>query len=305
MPANVNYEYANAEKKFLLAQSSEEKLEALEEMLRTMPSHKGAESLRANLRQRYKKLKEKIEIAKAKKRKAFSGFSIKKAEMQVTLVGLTNSGKSSILKALTNAQPEIASYSFTTKTPQVGILNYENCQIQVVDLPPVGSESFDTGIINTSDTALVVVENLADILEVEKVLDKFKGKKIIVFNKADLLDTDTKRKIEETLKSRKYNFIVISCKSGEGIPELKEKIFKSFDKIRVYTKSPSQKLPDSEPIIMPPNSLVEDIAKIIFRGKLDIIKKIRIWGPSSKFGGQEVGIKHALKDKDIVEFSTR
>jgi len=56
---------------------------------------------------------------------------------------------------------------------------------------------------------------------------------------------------------------------------------------------------------MPPHSLVEDVAKIIFKGNLKVIKKVRIWGPSSKFGGQEVGIKHVLKDKDIVEFSTR
>jgi ribosome-interacting GTPase 1 len=56
---------------------------------------------------------------------------------------------------------------------------------------------------------------------------------------------------------------------------------------------------------MPPNSTLEDVARIIFKGRLDIIKRARIWGPSSKFGGQEIGLKHILKDKDIVEFSTR
>jgi len=56
---------------------------------------------------------------------------------------------------------------------------------------------------------------------------------------------------------------------------------------------------------MPPDSTIENVARIIFKGKLDIIKRIRIWGPSSKFSGQEVGIKHILKDKDILEFSTR
>jgi len=301
MPINASYEFSNAEKQFYSAQTDEEKLLALEEMLRTMPKHKGAENLRANLRARYKKLKEKLE---ARKKKTGKKFSIKKGEMQVTLVGLTNSGKSSILKALTNANPEIASYGFTTKEPQVGILNYENCQIQIVDLPPIGSENFDTGIINTSDTALIVVEKIHEIPEVEKVLTKFRGKRIVVFNKIDLYDEDTKRKINETLKSKKYNFVTISCKTGENLDELKEKIFKSFDKIRVYTKSPDEKNPDNEPIIMPPDSTIEDVAKIIFKGKIDIIKKIRIWGPSSKFSGQEVGLKHHLKDKDIVEFLT-
>jgi len=193
MPINANYEYAAAEQKFLLAQNDEEKLLALEEMMRTMPTHKGAESFRANLRTRYKKLKEKMETAKAKKKKTQS-FSLKKGEMQAVLIGLTGAGKSSVLKALTNANPLIAEYAFTTKIPEVGILNYKNCQIQIIDLPAIGADSFDTGIINTSDTALLVVENIADIPEVKKALSKFGGKQVIVFNKIDRYDESTKEK---------------------------------------------------------------------------------------------------------------
>jgi len=305
MPVNASYEFANAEKKLFAAQTDEEKLVALEEMLRTVPKHKSSENIVANIRTRYTKLKAKIEKQKSTKKGSKQRFSVKKAEMQVTLVGLTNSGKSSILKALTNADPRIASYGFTTQEPEVGILYYENCQIQIIDLPAIGTETFDTGIINTSDTALLIVEKIHEIPEVEKALAKFKGKKIIVFNKIDIYDDSTKRKILETLKSKRYNFALVSCKTGEGLEDLKEKIFKSFSKIRVYTKSPEQKDADNEPVIMPPNSTIKDIAKIIFHGNLSIIKRMRIWGPSSKFGGQEVGIKHILKDKDTLEFSTR
>jgi small GTP-binding protein len=305
MPINANYEYAAAESQFYKAQNDEEKLKALEEMIRTMPSHKGAETLRANLRTRYKKLKNEM-IAKKKRSKGGGNkISIKKMPMQAVLVGLTNSGKSSILKVLTNAEPLIASYGFTTQEPEVGILNYENCPIQIVDTPAIGADSFETGVINTSDTALLVVEKIHEIPEVEKVLDKFKGNKIIIFNKIDLYDENTKRKIQENLKSKRYNFAIISCKTQEGLENLKEKIFHSFNKIRVYTKEPTKNAPDNDPIIMPPKSLVEDVAKIIFSGKLDIIKRTRIWGPSSKFGGQEIGLKHELKDKDILEFSTK
>ena len=306
MPVNASYEFAAAEKHYGDAQNDEDRLVALEEMLRTVPKHKGSENIIANMRTRYTKLKDKIEKAKAQK-KGGGGpqVSIKKGEMQAVLVGLTNSGKSSILNVLTNAHPRIASYGFTTQIPEPGILYYENCQIQIVDLPAIGADMFETGIINTSDTALIVVEKIHEILEVEKVLAKFSGKKIIVFNKIDIYDPNTRRKIEATLKSKRYNFVMISCKTGEGIPELKEKIFKSFHKIRVYTKEPNKKEADNEPIVMKPQSTVEDIAKIIFKGKLDIIKRIRLWGPSSKFGGQEVGIKHELKDKDILEFLTK
>jgi ribosome-interacting GTPase 1 len=305
MPINANYEFAAAEKHFYDAQTDEDKLLALEEMIKTMPSHKGAENLRANLRTRYKKLKAKIEIAKKRKKGSSQAFSIKKGEMQATLVGLTSTGKSSILKCLTNANPKIANYGFTTKIPEVGILNYGNCQIQILDLPAIGSDNFDTGIINTSDTALIVINNMSQIQEVEKVLNNFKGKRIIVFNKIDLLNPTEKRKLTENLKTKKHNFVLFSARTREGEQDLKDKIFSSFDKIRIYTKSPNQKSPDNDPVIMQPKSTIKDVARIILRGRIDLIKKARIWGPSSKFGGQEVGLNHELKDKDVVELSTR
>jgi len=45
--------------------------------------------------------------------------------MQAVIIGFTNSGKSSLLKNLTNAEPEIANYEFTTKKPIIGILFFE------------------------------------------------------------------------------------------------------------------------------------------------------------------------------------
>jgi small GTP-binding protein len=303
MATNPGYEFTKAEKHYDEAQTDEERLKALEEMIRTMPGHKSAEALRANLRSRYKRIK--LQMAEKKKRgKQTNRQVIKKGDMQAVLVGLTNSGKSSVLKELTNANPKIASYGFTTQEPEIGILYYQTCPIQIIDFPAIGAETFETGIINTADTILIVIEKIHEISEIEKVLIKTKAKRIIVFNKIDLYDENTKRKIQETLRTKRYNFVLISCKTGEGLEELKEKIFKSFSKIRVYTKQPSKQA-DPDPIIMNPGAIVEDAAKIIFKGRLDVIKRIRIWGPSSKFSGQEVGIKHELKDKDTLEFQTK
>ena len=228
-----------------------------------------------------------------------------KAEMQAVLIGLTNSGKSSTLKILTNTNPKIASYGFTTIELEIGTLNYQGCHIQIIDLPPIASENFDKGIINSADVLLIVVEKTH---EIEHVLDSIKNlnensKKIVIFNKIDLYDENTKRKISETLKSKKYNFVLISTITKEGVEELKQKIFDSFNIIRIYTKHAGKKQ-DNVPVILPPNSTLEDVAEKILHGYSKKVKYAKIWGPSSKFPGQQIGLKRVVKDKDIVEFFT-
>ena len=306
MPINANYEYTNAEARYLVAQTNEEKLIALEEMMRVMPKHKSAEALRKNIRTRYKKIKQKLETEKKKKKSAGKKLGIKKAEMQAVVVGLTNSGKSSLLAALTNAQPKIAPYPYTTKQPNLGTLDYEDVKIQIIDLPAIENELCDQGIINTADTLLIVITDIKETQEIEPFLGNATKKRIIVFNKSDLLNEKEKRKQEERLKSKKYNFILFSCKAKDKlkIQELKEKIWQSFNKIRIYTKEPGKKA-DREPIVLNIGSTVKDVAEKILHGFSKNIKETKVTGPSSKFPNQKTGLDHILKDRDIVEFYTR
>ncbi len=305
MPINAHPEYFEAEKKFHESFSDEERVKALEEMMRYMPKHKSAESFRKNIRTRYKKLKQEMQI---KKKKSGSKKGIKKEQLQAVLVGLTNSGKSSILKTITNAQPKIASYGFTTAEPEIGTLNHQGCNIQIIDLPPIASENFNQSLINNADTLLIVVEKID---EIEKVLELIKNKitaqkpKIVIFNKIDLYDENKKRKISETLKSKKHKFVLTSTFTNEGIEDLKNKILKSFNMIRIYTRNPGKKQKlDNIPVIILPESTLEDVAEKILHGYAKKVKYAKITGPSSKFSNQKVGLKHIVKDKDIVEFYT-
>jgi len=99
-----------------------------------MPKHKSAEALRKNIRTRYRKLNEKLEVEKKRKKAAGKKLGIKKQDMQAVIIGPTNTGKSSLLSILTNAQPEIAPYQYTTKQIILGTLNYENTKIQLIDM---------------------------------------------------------------------------------------------------------------------------------------------------------------------------
>jgi small GTP-binding protein len=303
MPINISDpEYTKAEKEYYDADSLEEKIIALKKMISLMPGHKGAENLRAQLRTRLKKLQE--QAVKAKRSGKGTQIGIKKEDMQIVLIGKTNLGKSSLLNLLTNAYPKISHIEFTTQKPIIGMMNFEGINMQLIENPAINSENFDKGLVNSADTLLIIVDKIEEILEIKKHLIKSKAKQIIVFNKVDKLKENEKRKLIATLKSKKYNFILISTKTKENIEELKNKIFQSFDKIRVYTKEP-HKVKSPKPIIMKQNSTVYDIAEKILKGFSKNVKETKIWGPSSKFSGQKVGLKHKLKDLDVVEFKCR
>lgn len=294
--------YKKAESMYLRAGSLEEKLKWLEEMIKECPKHKSSEKMLANLKTRMIKLKEKIESQK-KVSRGSSKKGIKKEEMQAAIVGLTNSGKSTLLSILTNTKPAIGDYAFTTKYPEVGMMNYRGVQIQLVEIPAIESEYFNKSLVHTADTILILVNSLDQIEKIEKLLEKTTDKKIIIFNLAYQTEQQ-KRKIEATLKSKKYNFSIINTFNKEGLEELKEKIFVSFGNIRVFTKEPGKEK-SPKPIILKPNPNVKEVAEKIFHGFSKQVKEARITGPSSKFPNQKVGLDHRLKDLDVVEFRTK
>jgi ribosome-interacting GTPase 1 len=187
----------------------------------------------------------------------------------------------------------------------VGMINYPTgVQVQLIEIPAFESEYYDKGLTNTADAVLIMVNNLEQIKEIKKELEKTRGKQVVVFNKTDLFNEQEKRKTIATLQSKKHDFVLISTKTREGIEELKNKIFQKVGKMRIYTKEPRKKRTE-RPIIMKEESTVKDVAEKILTGFSQRIKETKIWGPSSKFSGQVVGLKHKLKDLDVVEFKTR
>ena len=298
---NQSPQYSKAEGMYLSSQTDEERLRWLKEMIKECPKHKSSEKMLANLKTRFIKLSGQVE--KSKKSKAGKA-GIKKESMQAVIVGKTQTGKSSLISILTNAKPEIGNYEFTTKFPVIGMTAFEGASIQLVENPAIESEFYDKGLTHTTDTLLILVTSYNQIAEIEKELGRTTDKKIIVFNKIDFLSEEEKRKISSKLQSKKYNFVMISTKTKEGIEKLKEKIFQSFDKIRIYTKEPGKEKSDN-PVILEKNSNVKDVAEKISKGFSLRVKETRIWGPSSKFAGQKFGLTHVLKDLDVVEFKTK
>ena len=298
---NQGPEYFAAENKYLNAQSPEDQIYWLEEMMKNFKKHKGSEAMLANLKTRLKKLKEKAETAK---KKSSGKKGIKKEGFQFVLIGLPNSGKSALLSKLTNAPLKSSANPFSTKAPELGTFIHEGVKAQVVDLPPISSENFDIGIVNTADCLLIVIESLNDIEKINPFLFRAPKKRIIIINKSDLLSQTELRKLQETLKSKKIFGIIISSYDSYNIDSLKLLMLSQMDVIRIFTKEPGK--PSTKiPVVLQQNSTVKDVAESILKGFSQRIKETRLTGPSSKFPNQKVGLTHILKDLDIVEFHTK
>ncbi|WP_300369684.1 GTPase ObgE [Brachyspira sp.] len=137
----------------------------------------------------------------------------------IGLVGMPNAGKSSLLARLTRANPKIASYPFTTLTPNLGVcyLDYERSFV-IADIPGIiegASEGAGLGLTflrhieRTGALCFVIDLTDEDVADTYKKLrnelnqyskELIKKKSIIVLNKTDMLEDD---EIKEKIKSIK------------------------------------------------------------------------------------------------------
>ena len=321
MPANLPPQYFDAEKAFRAARTPTEKIAALEDMLAIMPKHKGTDHLRAELRARIAKLTQ-----QAGKKAATHRASMvieKEGAAQVAVIGSPNAGKSQLVASLTNASPTVAEYPFTTHSITPGMMPFENIKIQLLDTPPLVPNAIDfwlPHLLRRADALLIMVDLSHSPLEqMEEVVAELKKmrisigtamaeeegilsqqKAIIVGNKLDL---DGGQKNYTALQNRyreELPLIAISASHGTGLEELKFKIFKLLNIIRVYTKAPGQKADMTDPIILARGSTMEDAAADVHKDFISKLKYARIWG-SGKHDGVMVKRDHVLQDGDIIE----
>jgi len=323
MPANLTPVYYEAEDRFRKAATNEEKIAALEEMLSVMPKHKGTDGLRADLR---RKLSQFREAATQKKGgKQVDIFHVPRSGAgQVVLLGLPNTGKSSILAALTKAKVVVGDFPFATQVPVPGMVRYEDIQIQLVDMPPITADYSAPGQVGTYrncdiiaaviDLAQDIEEQclvLLDFLESRKLLLEDKtpatdgqgnvmGKKAVCFcTKADL---GPEGAFELARKSfdKPIEYLKLSTQTGEGLDKLGELLFRQLNILRIYAKPPGKPADMESPFTLPAGSTVQDMARTIHRELAEKLKSARCWG-TGVYDGQNVHHTHVLHDKDVVE----
>ena len=163
----------------------------------------------------------------------------------IGIIGLPNAGKSSLLAAITNANPKIANYKFTTLNPNLGVATYDDREITIADIPGL-IEGAHTGVglgikflkhIERCKTLLHLIDitekNIENLYkQVRNELGKYskdllKKDELIVFNKIDLIDKNQlKEKKDKFSKKTKNEVLAISTFDKNSVAKIKSKLIK-------------------------------------------------------------------------------
>ena len=154
----------------------------------------------------------------------------------ISIIGLPNAGKSTLIQKLTNSKAKIGDYEFTTTSPNIGVLNNSESLITICDLPGL-LEGASDGVgmgrrvlkhLRNTKFIIYLIDPINDkfnissqISMLENELFKFDEnyqsiKKLIVINKSDQLSTTNKK------------YLNISCLNENGIDKLVSKILEEF-----------------------------------------------------------------------------
>jgi len=326
MPTNLPAEYSAAEKLYREATTPEQKIARLEEMISTIPKHKGTDKLRADYRRRLSKMKEAATQASKRTHGAVSPYSFdREGAGQLAIIGPTNVGKSSLVASLTNASPEVSAAPFTTWQPTPGMMPVDDIQIQLIDTPPLNPDYVEPEFLNLirrADLVLLVVDLQMDPLQqLEDALalleehgivplhwkDRYAGRRRLAFvpllllvNKHDDETTEEDFQIFLELLEEDCPLLALSTQSGRNLGYLKQVAVERLGIIRVYSQAPGQEPQLDSPFVLHEGDTVADFAGRVHQDFYKNLKTARIWG-SGVYDGQMVSRDHVLHDGDVVE----
>ena len=311
MPANLSPEYLAAEEEYRSAGTAAEKIAALERMYATLPKHKGTEKMQADIKRRLSQARKESQKKGASHALPFY-FVTREGAGQVALTGPANSGKSSLVRALTHALPEVAEYPFTTRLPMPGMMIFENVQIQLVDLPPISADFTEPWlpqvIRNASASVLVVDVNDPDTLEEIELIEaslrdwRLPLPGLLIGNKIDQPGGEGNFAALADLYQNRYTCVAVSAAAGHGLDRFRRAVFDMLELVRVYTKVPGRKTDLSSPYVLKRGATVLDAARHVHKDFAEHLKFARLFRRTGEHDGLMVERQHVVQDEDILEF---
>lgn len=247
----------------------------------------------------------------------------------VGLVGYPNVGKSTLLSVISNANPKIANYPFTTIYPNLGVCETHGETFVVADIPGLiegASDGKGLGhyflkhvervrlILHLIDVSESEGRNIFDDYEtINKELANYsseleKTPQIVVFTKCDMIDEEElKEKVEKFEKKYNTKTLQICSIIHEGIDDLKNK---TLQKLKTISKKPPIVVTKHDFDIKDKTSvnieIDEDGTFVVTGGKIDNFVRGVVLTDSRSFAYfqgrlQEMGIIDMLKEKGLKE----
>ena len=161
----------------------------------------------------------------------------------IGIIGLPNAGKSSLLSAITNANPKIANYQFTTLNPNLGVTKYDDKEVTIADIPGlVEGAHKGTGLgiqflkhIERCKSLLHLIDITNSDLkksykQIKNELKNYssklaKKKELVVLNKTDLInEKEIKKIIKDFSKNTKSEIVTLSTLKKSSVSKIKAKL---------------------------------------------------------------------------------
>ena len=253
----------------------------------------------------------------------------------VGLVGLPNAGKSTLLAAVTEAQPKIADYPFTTMTPQLGVVRVSLDQSFVLaDIPGLiegAHEGAGLGhdflkhiertklLIHVLDAApLDGHDPLDDFYIIEEELASYNPllanrPRMVALNKMDLLeDEEAVFRTQKTLEEKGFEVFKISAATTQGLDALMQRAQIVLDELPEESEDEKDAEVDKVYTIKPPDYIIEeedgvyvirgaDIERMVAMTNFDNEEAVdRLQNAIRKMGIEDALAKKGLRSGDAV-----
>lgn len=176
----------------------------------------------------------------------------------VGLIGFPSVGKSSLIRKVSGARPEVAAYHFTTLSPSLGVVNLDETRSFVMADIPGLIEGASQGVglgheflrhVERSRVLIHVLDiagsegrdPLSDFEIINNELEIYspalaQKKQIVAGNKIDLITNQTElEQIKQQIESKGYSFFPICTLTGEGIKPLLEKAWSILQETETTT----------------------------------------------------------------------